>query len=182
MYKGEKVNEADGNETLNEEPISKKEIIEAIKSLKNNKAGGLDQIPVEFIKNGGSRLIEKIVEIVQKVFETGEIHQDFVKIEIITLPKKNNTMKCEEHRTVALTSHTMKILLKVISNRIKPILNSNINPLQYGFMPNRGTIEAITALKTVCSSKLDLGQALFIGFIDFEKCLTEYITKSYKKS
>ena len=27
MYKGEKVNEADGNETLNEEPISKKEII-----------------------------------------------------------------------------------------------------------------------------------------------------------
>ena len=36
-------------------------------------------------------------------------------------------------------------------------------------MPNRGTIEAITALKTVCSSKLDLGQALFIGFIDFEK-------------
>ena len=182
MYKGEKVNEADGNETLNEEPISKNEIIEAIKSLKNNKAGGLDQIPVEVIKNGGSRLIEKIVEIVQKVFETGEIHQDFVRIEIITLPKKNNTMKCEEHRTVALTSHTMKILLKVISNRIKPILNSNINPLQYGFMPNRGTIEAITALKTVCSSKLNLGQALFIGFIDFEKYLTEYITKSYKKS
>ena len=169
MYKGEKVNEADGNETLNEEPISKKEIIEAIKSLKNNKAGGPDQIPVEFIKNGGSRLIERIVEIVQKVFETGEIHQDFARSEIITLPKKNNTMKCEEHRTIALTSHTMKILLKVISNRIKPILNSNINPLQYGFMPNRGTIEAITALKTVCSSKLDLGQALFIGFIDFEK-------------
>ena len=130
MYKGEKVNEADGNETLNEEPISKKEIIEAIKSLKNNKAGGPDQIPVEFIKSGGSRLIEKIVEIVQKVFETGEIHQDFVRSEIITLPKKNNTMKCEEHRTIALTSHTMKILLKVISNRIKPILDSNINPLQ----------------------------------------------------
>ena len=110
-----------------------------------------------------------VVKIVQNVFETGQINQDFKRSEIITLPKKNNTMKCEEHRTIALTSHTMKILLKVIANRIKPVLNKNINPLQYGFMPNRGTIEAVTALKTICSNKIDLGQALFVAFVDFEK-------------
>ena len=54
----------------------------------------------------------------------------------------------------------MKILLKVIINRIEPVLNKNINPSQYGFMPNRGTIEAVTALKTICSNKINLGQAL----------------------
>ena len=63
----------------------------------------------------------------------------------------------------------MKILLKVIINRIEPVLNKNINPLQYSFMPNRGTIEAVTALKTICSNKINLGQALFVAFVDFEK-------------
>ena len=121
------------------------------------------------IKKGGNTLIDKVVKIVQNVFEAGKINQDSVRSEIITLPKNSNTMKCEEHRTIVLTSHTMKILLKVIANRIKPVLNKNINPLQYGFMPNRGTIEAVTALKTICSSKIDLGQALFVAFVDFEK-------------
>ena len=101
-----------------------------------------------------------------------------MRSEIITLPKKNNTMQCEEYRTIALTSHTMKILLKVIANRIKLVLNKNINPLQYGFMPNRGTIEAVTALKTICSNKIDLGQALFVAFVDFEKA---FDTLYYRK-
>ena len=94
-----------------------------------------------------------------------------MRSEITTLPKKKNTMKCEEHRTMALTSHKLKILLKVIGNRIKPVLNKNINPLQYGFMSNRGTIEAVTALKTICSNKIDLGQALSVPFVVFEKTL-----------
>ena len=137
MYKGHKVQEVDEDESLKEERISREEIMKAMNSLRNNKAGGPDQIPVDMIKKGGNTLIDKVVKIVQNVFETGQINQDFKRSEIITLPKKNNTMKCEEHRTIALTSHTMKILLKVIANRIKPVLNKNINPLQYGFMPTR---------------------------------------------
>ena len=184
MYKGDKVQDADEDESLKEERISREEIMKAMNSMKSNKAGGPDQIPVEMIKKGDSTLIDKVVKIVQNFFETGQINQDFVRSEIITLPKKNNTVKCEEHRTIALASHTMKILLKVIANRIKPVLNKNINPLQYGFMPNRGTIEAVTALKTICSNKIDLGQALFVAFVDFEKAFAfeECITGNYLKS
>ena len=47
------------------------------------------------IKKGGNTLIDKVVKIVQNVSETGQINQDFVRIEIITLPKKNNTMNAK---------------------------------------------------------------------------------------
>ena len=96
MYKGEKVQEADEDESLQEEIISREEIMKGMNSLRNNKAGGPDQIPDEIIKKGGNTLIDKVVKIVQNGFETGRINQDFVRSEIITLPKKNNTMKCEE--------------------------------------------------------------------------------------
>jgi len=78
-------------------------------------------------------------------------------------------MKCGEHPTIALTSHVMKILLKVIPSRIKPVLNRKINPFQYGFMPNRSTLDVITALKTTSSIKIEQGKALLVAFVDFEK-------------
>ena len=78
-------------------------------------------------------------------------------------------MKCEENRTIALTSHIMKIPLKVISNRIKPVLNRKIGPFQYGFMPNRGTLHAIIALNIIASIRIEQEKAHFVGFVDFVK-------------
>ena len=127
------------------------------------------QIPIELIKNGSDNLQEKVIGIFTKMFETGRLNQDFVNSEIITIPKKDNTMKCEEHRTITLTSHVMKIVLKVISSRIKPVLNRKISPFQYGFIPNRGTHDTITALKTIASIKIEQGKALFVAFVGFEK-------------
>ena len=114
MYNGDRVLKMEEKETLEEEEIGREEIIKAIKSLRNNKAGGPDQIPIELIKNGSDNLQEKVIRIVKRTFETGRLNQDFVNSEITTIPKKDNTTKCEEHRTIALTSHVMKILLKAI--------------------------------------------------------------------
>ena len=78
-------------------------------------------------------------------------------------------MKCEEHRIIALTSHVMEILLKVISSRIKQVLNRKISPFHYIFMANRCTLDAITALKTIASMKIEQGKELFVAFVDFEQ-------------
>ena len=64
MYKGDKVQEADEDESLKEERLSREEIMKAMNSLRNNKARGPDQIPVEMIKKGGNTLIDKVVKIV----------------------------------------------------------------------------------------------------------------------
>ena len=76
-------------ETLEEEEIGIEEIIKAIKSLRNNKAGRPDQIPIELIKNGSDNLQEKVIRFVKRTFETGRLNQDFVNSEIITIPKDN---------------------------------------------------------------------------------------------
>ena len=36
-------------------------------------------------------------------------------------------------------------------------------------MPNRGTLDAITAFKTIASIKIEQGKALFVAFVDFKK-------------
>ena len=59
----------------------------------------------------------------------------------------------------------------MVQNRISKILNSN--RLQYGFVPNRGTIEAITALKLILTHRLNQNEDTYLCFVDFEKAFDD---------
>ena len=65
MYNGDRVLQMEEEETLEEEEIGREDIIKAMKSLRNNKAGGPGQIPIELIKNGSDNLQEKVIGIVK---------------------------------------------------------------------------------------------------------------------
>lgn len=78
-------------------------------------------------------------------------------------------IKCEEHRTISLISQASKILLKIIQNRIRPLTENFIGPDQYGFRQNKGTREAILALRLIIDRRMDLGLNTHIAFIDLEK-------------
>ena len=68
--------------------------------------------------------IYKITTLLNEVCDTDQIPPDIFKAVFITLPKKPGATECEWHRTIILTSHIIKILLRVIlmrvRNKIKP--------------------------------------------------------------
>ena len=43
----------------------------------------------------------------------------FIKSMIISLYKKGSKQKCENYRTISLISHSSKIMLKIILNRLQ---------------------------------------------------------------
>ena len=169
LYEGQKLNSNENILVDETDTIIDYEIDIAINKLRNNKATETDKIPIELIRYGGETLKKEIRSITKKAYDSGKIDEDFLRTEFIAISKKNGTMKCEEQRTIALTSHTSKILYATVLNKIAPILNSQINKLQYGFIPNRGILEATTVLKSMTTSRLNQQKDTYIGFIDFEK-------------
>ena len=65
----------------------------------------------------------------------------------ITLPKASGTAKCVKHRTINLMSHVTKLVLRVLMNRLRAMSLMEISQVQYGFMPDRGTRNAIFVLR-----------------------------------
>ena len=63
----------------------------------------------------------------------------------------------------------MKVLSKVIYERISNNLLEKIDPLQYRFRPKVGTIQSVTLLKTALSNRLNLKKDTVLCFIDFAK-------------
>jgi len=82
---------------------------------------------------------------------------------------EKTTEKCEDHRTISLITHALKILTKIVHKRIEAKISVNIEEDQFGFRRNRGTREAILCLMMIMENMYRVNKPMYIAFIDLEK-------------
>lgn len=149
--------------------ITKAEIEKAIHNSKDNKATGPDGIPSEILKMLDEGSIEVLHKIFNIVYETGQYPRQWLSSTFIPLPKKNNARKCEDHRLISLMSHTLKVFLKIIHQRIYKKCERDISSSQFGFRQGMGTREAIVATQVLVQNCHDVRKDICLCFIDYEK-------------
>ena len=62
----------------------------------------------------------------------------------IPIPKKVNAKEHSNYCTIALISHTKKVMLKILQARLQPYVNRELPDVQAGFTKGRGTRELPT--------------------------------------
>ena len=115
--------------------------------------------------------IEIICKLINKIYNSGCIPQDFCKSIFIPLPKIAKAQDCSDFRTITLISHASKILLKLIKKRITPIVENNLSESQMGFRKGKGTRDAIFQLRMTCERSTELNKNIYLCFIDYQKAL-----------
>uniref|UniRef100_A0A8D9FJ87 Craniofacial development protein 2 n=1 Tax=Cacopsylla melanoneura TaxID=428564 RepID=A0A8D9FJ87_9HEMI len=140
-----------------------------IKELKNNKSVGPDEIPAEFLKLLNEEGIQHITEIINTIYKNGIIPNDFAESTFIPIPKVNKAQNCSDFRTISLISHTSKILLILIKQRISDIIERNLSETQIGFRNGKGCRDAITGLRILLGKSLEMQNGVYLAFIDFQK-------------
>ncbi|KAK3894356.1 hypothetical protein Pcinc_001893 [Petrolisthes cinctipes] len=154
---------------LDDFPILREEIELAIKSLKNGKTPGIDNIPGELIQNGGENMTIFLTRLCNRIWETGEWPSTWTQSLIITLHKKGNIQQCSNYRTISLISHASKVMLKVILNRLTPQAEEIIAAEQAGFRKGRSTTEQIFNLRVLGEKYSQHQQDIYHLFVDFKK-------------
>ena len=66
---------------------------------------------------------------------------------------KGDAMSCRAYRGVKLLQHAMKIAVKVLQRRSRRMVKTD--EMQFGFMPGKGTIDAVFILKGLQEEYLD---------------------------
>ena len=56
---------------------------------------------------------------------------------------KGNAKECSNYHTIALISHTSKVMLKILQARLQQYVNREIPDIQAGFRKDRGTRDQI---------------------------------------
>ena len=115
LYKDDSRGEADMGDLVYEPSISlRKEIELVIKKLPKGKACGYDNIAAELLQEMGDKGMEIMTSLINKIYRSGHIPEDFRKSIFVPVPKVSRAQECSDFRTIALISHASKVLLHVI--------------------------------------------------------------------
>ena len=153
----------------------------ALNEISNGKSPGCDDVPIELIKEGKDKSILLYHAIILKIWRTKSWPIAWKRSVYIPLPKKGDLKLCSNYRTIALISHASKILLKIIQKRIERKLDEEINIVQAGFRPNRGTRDHIFNLRNILEKCREYNKDLYACFIDYSKAFDCVVHKTMWK-
>jgi hypothetical protein len=120
-----------------EAPFSDKEIDEVVKLLPNDKSPGPDGFNNEFVKNCWAIISADVKQLIRD-FHSGNINLESINSSFITLvPKVDSPSSPGDFRPISLLNCVLKIITKLLANRLQSIILSLVHKNQYGFLKKR---------------------------------------------
>ena len=148
------------------EEVKEKEVWEAVKMMKRGKAAGPSEVCTEMLTT--ETCVRELTKIANGLLAGDRMPASWKLSTVIPVFKgKGNALICGNYRTIKLLEHAMKVLERVFERRLRQIVK--IREEQYGFMPGRGTTDAIFVLRQLQEKYLANRKELFMLFIDLEK-------------
>ena len=86
---------------------------------------------------------------------------------IYILIRSKNTLK--NYRTIALISHTSKVMLKILQARLQQYVNHELPDVQAGFRKGRGTRDQIANIHWIIKKAREFQKHIYFCFIDYAK-------------
>lgn len=162
----------DDNDSILNSPITDREILKCIRSLKNNKACGNDDIINEYIKNTSNIMMPLYNSFFNLILETGILPDTWLEGIIRPIYKhKGDSSQPENYRPITILSCFGKLFTAVLNLRLNEFLNANdvLNENQAGFRAGYSTNDHIFVLHALIEILKSKKLKLFCSFIDFSK-------------
>ena len=157
---GERVN-------LEVESVSKEEVMENMQRMKNGKAVGPDDIPVEVWNCLGESALKFLTKLYNRTMESERMPEEWRDSVLIPIFKnKGDVQSCSNYRGIKLISHTMKLWERIVEKRLRSDLK--FSNQQYGFMPGKSTTDALFALRVLMEKYREGQKELHCVFVDLD--------------
>ena len=98
----------------------------ALGSITTNKASGANVIPAELFQILKDNAVKVLHSICQQILKTQQGPQDWKRSVFILIPKKGNAKECSNYCTIALISHSSKVMLKILQARLQQHVNHEL--------------------------------------------------------
>ena len=141
----------------------------AFQSTTTNKASGGDGIPVDLFQILKDDAIKVLHLICQQIWKTQQWPQDRKRSVFIPIPKKGNVKECSNYHTIALISHTSKVILKILQARLQQYVNYELPDAQVGFRKGIGTTDQIANICWVIEKAREFQKNIYFCFMDYAK-------------
>ena len=149
-----------------DDEISPMEVEQAIKTLKSNKAPGIDGVPPGTLKWLNDDWLFMITYLFNRVF-TGQYPKCWSLARMVNIFKKGSRIDCNNYRGISILQALAKLYDLVLSRRF--ILWYKPRDQQAGAQKGRGCEEQILCLRLLIDIARRKKLSLYVTFVDFQK-------------
>lgn len=119
------------------EPIMDEEVKNALLQMHPDKSPDPDGMTLAFFQKHWKIVETGVTNMVKKFFVDGDMPTNLNNTTMVLIPKKKCPMRMTELRPISLCNVLVKIITKVIANRMKGMLESVVSENQSAFIPGR---------------------------------------------
>ncbi|KAI4887201.1 hypothetical protein NFI96_031265, partial [Prochilodus magdalenae] len=139
-----------------------------LRKIKAKKAAGPDGISARLLKSCGDQLCEVVEHMFNMSLKLGRVPQLWKTSCVVPVPKTQHPKDLNSYRPVALTSHLMKSLERLVLTHLRPLVRPSMDPLRFAYQPGVGVDDAVICLLHRALSHLEKpGSTVRITFFDF---------------
>ena len=110
-----------------DKPFSSEEVGQAIREMAPLKATRSNGMPPLFFQTYWTNVVMDVTQVVLSCLNSGSILKSINHTFIALIPKLNNLERVSDFRPISFCNVIYKIIIKVITNHLKPMLNSIIS-------------------------------------------------------
>ena len=147
----------------------------ALESITMNKASGGDGIPVELFQILKHDTVKVMHSICQLIWKTQQWPQNWKRSGFNPIPKKGNAKECSNYRTIALISHTSKVMLKILQARLQQYVNCELPDVQACLRKGRRTRDQIANIYWIIEKAREFQKNICFCLLTMPKPLTVWI-------
>ena len=148
----------------------------ALGNITTNKASGGDGFPVELFQILKDDAVKVMHSICQQIWKSQQWPQDWKRPVFIPIPKKGNAEECTNYHTIALISHSSKVMLKILRARLQQYVNCELPDVQDGFRKGRGTRDQIAKIAGSLKKQESSRKTSISALLTMPKPLTVWTT------
>ena len=155
-------------DTMLNRPFTHQEIAEAITKLKNNKAGGSDQIINKFLKHSQNEFVQYYTKFLNLILESGHMPADWCESVIRPIYKnKGDIDDPNYYRGISLLCCFRKLFTSCLNRRLTIFIERNniVQAEQAGFKSDFSIIDHLFVLKSLADMYLSKCQRLYIAVL-----------------
>uniref|UniRef100_A0A8C6M681 Reverse transcriptase domain-containing protein n=1 Tax=Nothobranchius furzeri TaxID=105023 RepID=A0A8C6M681_NOTFU len=148
--------------------ISAFQVRNELRKIKVHKAAGPDGVSSRLLRCCADELCGILGYLFNLSLSLGKVPQLWKTSCVVPVPKTSHPKDLSSYRPVALTSHLMKTLERLVLNHLRPLVRSSLDPLQFAYQPGIGVEDAIIYLLHRALTHLEKpGSTVRIMFFDF---------------
>ena len=151
--------------------ITRKELLNALYSLKFSNAVACDQYSSAFVKPYAELIVEPLLHVYNLSFTTGIFPSELKKAKIPIYKRKGSKDNHTNYRPISLTSPFGKILEKLMHARVTNYLNKFglLDNHQFGFRQNYSTTLTVLDVISMIQKELNNNRLVMGIFMDLQK-------------